>query len=975
MVAVCLVGLVGCVALAIDIGLIAVARTELQDAADAAVLAGARMLDGQSVGNNATGAVQLARNVAKINTMVGAPITDADITDCRVGVYRYDPTANPPGFRVDYSAPGANENYGALTLSLTKSQPTIFARVFGINAMEISTFATAVARPRDVALILDFSGSMQFSSERNYNWNAIKAGTPLGTASLNIDPVFPRFGPWSLFSAADPNVITVGDPASASPNLPISPMQSTVVALDPTTNKTVTDPVTGNPVVVQGGGETHAPSNLTYPTKAGPPIIRDFSYVSIDSAQNPPVMTGSSNAFHNPQAGTYDPLSMTAATVTPAPEDLADQNCTLWNNNPNLGDRFPLKTGITQPAAQAVGTLTPAIPPASYAKNVYDLLAATDKAALGSLPLANNHPPLNAAGKWEDPGPAGGYGPNFKGYTMGPGYYGKTFYMWPPDPRTPSDKKRPGPGQATPTITNVNGDYVPGDWRKRFFVYPNSTKRMDDNSRLWNTTNGQWRGRGTSTYAIDYNAVMAWINSGPQVFPPSLRSGRVLYYSRIPTTINVPLGSTSTDPTDPDELFWKRYIDDVLSSSGSNAYGMNVSSNVGGLKQVWAGQNYGTVNIKKFSDLTGSPKPYMRYDENPVHPRLGFWFGPLSMLCFLYSNNNMLPGTCHEAQCWQLKAGIQAALEDIKKNHPNDLVTLIYFSASSGYGVPRQTLSNKYKDMQNLLWYPFSIPATASPPTGPATYLGDPSQEVRPYNVPWGSLPAGILPNARGGTGPDLGFILAFNQFSAAAGYNGRIGAAKLCIFETDGVPHNYSKPPFQGNGPNQSFYSGVDTSIAIKDTGQVSTFLDDLSKRAARDVVRRMCMPDPNNWGLATNMWGGTADYYAHSYSNGGKTARVHCIAFGDIFETNVPSPLRQAALDFLSFVQVDGNTTQKGPPSGSYPGESYAPVITLPKVEATTALEDYKIINGDAATRIEKLRQALERIMQGDVAISLVQ
>ena len=23
----------------------------------------------------------------------------------------------------------------------------------------------------------------------------------------------------------------------------------------------------------------------------------------------------------------------------------------------------------------------------------------------------------------------------FQGYSMGPGYYGKTFYMWPPDPR------------------------------------------------------------------------------------------------------------------------------------------------------------------------------------------------------------------------------------------------------------------------------------------------------------------------------------------------------------------------------------------------------------------------------------------------------------------------------------------------------------------------------------------------------------
>src|SRR5205823_5241241 len=45
----------------------------------------------------------------------------------------------------------------------------------------------------------------------------------------------------------------------------------------------------------------------------------------------------------------------------------------------------------------------------------------------------------------------------FKGYTMGPQYWGKTFFVWPPDPRAPVGS----PGDA---------NYQPGDWRLRYFL-------------------------------------------------------------------------------------------------------------------------------------------------------------------------------------------------------------------------------------------------------------------------------------------------------------------------------------------------------------------------------------------------------------------------------------------------------------------------------------------------------------------------
>src|SRR5215475_10294534 len=51
LVTLCLVALVGMLALAIDIGMVAVARTQCQNAADSAAMAGARTINGNSTGN------------------------------------------------------------------------------------------------------------------------------------------------------------------------------------------------------------------------------------------------------------------------------------------------------------------------------------------------------------------------------------------------------------------------------------------------------------------------------------------------------------------------------------------------------------------------------------------------------------------------------------------------------------------------------------------------------------------------------------------------------------------------------------------------------------------------------------------------------------------------------------------------------------------------------------------------------------
>jgi hypothetical protein len=72
--------------------------------------------------------------------------------------------------------------------------------------------------------------------------------------------------------------------------------------------------------------------------------------------------------------------------------------------------------------------------------------------------------------------------------------------------------------------------------------------------------------------------------------------------------------------------------------------------------------------------------------------------------------------------------------------------------------------------------------------------------------------------------------------------------------------------------------------------------------------------------------------------------------IAFGDLFETNQTQS--QNALAFLLDVQQAGNTSSA----------------------TDTSIESYKIITGDYTTRIDNIRQAMERIMQSGIQVSLI-
>ena len=917
-VAVCLIGLMGFVALAIDIGLMVVARSQAQNAADIAALAGARTLDGKTSSNNVTAAMAEANEAATSNRILNNSITTGQVTNVQAGIYRYDTTAQR--FQAVFNtSPGDNEAYGAMQVTLVSEQPTVFAKVLGIQSVTVSAQATAVHRPRDVAIILDLSGSMSYCSQAAWpltaTWSAVNG-------SLNPDPDFPRFGPWSIWGGVG-MVLDPAAPGSTPANLntyvPPTPMQRVFPYVD-------------------FDGQVYAQNNLTTTTRNGPAVID--SYVQADNGTRAFIRGGAFPTFTNVNSSTSgNPTGI----ITPAPATFANQNASGF-----VGDKFPLRQGVT-----VAGTTAPT--PDQYAHTPADVVGT----ARASVTATTRNATFETNGYDWDFG-TGALKPTssrFQGFTTGPGHYGKTFYMWPPDPRAPV-------GQIG------DGGYKAGDWRRRFFLARSgSAQDTRDNSMFWDST-GKWKLQNpgsNANFVINYDNVLKWLKRGPQTLPPSLRSGRVVYYDAIPDTIPLNLSTgMAASSASVEQRFWKDYIDYVVgagrydednilfganSSNRNNRAGANLSYNNPSTSVL-------TPKITPRATLVAAaganPVPYMQYDDNPIHPRGQFWFGPQTMLAYL-QHRKAFSGTCHEAPCWQLKVGIKAAIEDIKNNHPNDLASLNFFSGSQGYSTVRVGMGKNYTKMQNAMFYPFTL----------LDNLSNAASVYRPFSSGWidGNNPSGvpfdgntIIPSAGTDTGPQMGFMVAFNELSNAEAnnrtYTGRKGASKVVIFETDGVPNVTCQGTLVKTGDGSVGRWYYDSIGGISLIGN-STVHHVPPKDNARAVVRQIVAMDTDG---------------IPGYSTARNPARVHAIAFGELFEASTPSAMQPAALRFLAAVQIDGKTTPT-PSANGWDTDS------LDYQSLYVDREPYKIIVGNYEERIEKLRYAMERIMQGGIQVALIQ
>jgi Flp pilus assembly protein TadG len=1064
MLAVALVGLFAFVALAIDLGLLTVARTECQDAADAAALAGARVLDNKptSVDNNRAAAITAAKDTVKENYLWNTKFVDGQITTADTKAYAYKGGTTNKFILYDTKALAQSETgaaqvpWGGMHVRLDTTQTTFFAKVFGVTSMQTGAVATAVHRPRDIAFVLDFSGSMRFGSWAAWPYTTDSSQSIEGL--MNPDPIYPKFGHYGRFVHYQTN----------------NPVRSSSV-----TNNA--DPaLRPNPlcmrVTLTSGEYGFAPNNHTMHSTGGPPMVWDFKTAPGDPATvdptalvdafrmwNPTVSSAYNTTTLTPQR--YDFTGYNAATAAcPAPENFETQSDSPI---PYVGDKWPRADGGRGPnGSDPWATLSGTTLTEVGALTAKEFLGAATTGADGRLLDSTNftmptsetgyaHPdtatPKRDGGTtdgnyrdaiWEAYGydldvvdyradNAGSTLPRtpqllpaaqrFKGYSMGPMYWGKTFFVWPPDPRydAGADPAAPETTGSFAGVKDTSGRWI-CDWRRRFFLrgdgQPFDPQTDDINEILFrhgaamygHVLNTISTTPGPGYYRLNYPAILAWIKSGPKTLPSNLRAGRILYYSSIPTDAN--------GTSDRNKRFWREYIHYIfgVGTWDSSTYPLNDDSSYNSpaynpnqmlagterrrpfreadplINQV-AGVETPTTAFKPSPNPNPgdapNPKPYMNYADNINRPRMHLWFGPQTMLQFVTSHRSLAKpvtsGTIKEAQSWQLKAAINSVLDDIQTNHPNDYCGMAFFcERSSVFHTPRAPMGQEWYRLKNCLFYRKEMLDILA--ALPAASRDSAPDEERVFSSGF-NLALGNMPNANGGTDPNSGLAVAFNLLSrastltAANGYTtslsttkGRQGAAKIVIFETDGVPNADGGFQYTGAGVDSRYEGGTSAVWG----GDANTLLDvsDDAARKALSVITRIVAPTASSGNSG------------HSLPN--SPARVYPIAFGDLFNsydgTNYSTRSTDAkkALYFLTRAAQLGNTVEAYPPAsgtlydvGNGSGERILPfsqVIAGPYERPDKLLP---ISTTNPAGRIEKLRDSLERIMQSGVQVTLIE
>lgn len=183
---------VGFTALAIDVGYVYHVKAELQRTADAAALAGASELANYTDGNYESAVLAVVQEYIAKNPVEGIEVgieADSDVAFGRAvprddGGYDFEPTTDiPDAVRV--------------TVRRTSDSPTgpvdlFFGPVLGQDYVGLTATATAMLVPRDIAIVVDLSASMNDDSElRHYkdteiNLYEIWANLPGGGVSTPV---------------------------------------------------------------------------------------------------------------------------------------------------------------------------------------------------------------------------------------------------------------------------------------------------------------------------------------------------------------------------------------------------------------------------------------------------------------------------------------------------------------------------------------------------------------------------------------------------------------------------------------------------------------------------------------------------------------------------------------------------------------------------------------------------------------------
>ncbi len=976
LVALTIVAQLSFLALAIDLGMAAISKTQAQQAADLAALTAARSLNGSAAGNyNQSGATTNAQNVLSYNCVLSKPIQASQL-QLTYGSYDYSQTTQL--FSANYP-PTTGAPTTAVTATVTTSNsPAVFSKSFGTNFLpNLSATAQAVHRPRDIALVMDLSGSMRMGTCLGFDWytSSRTSNNPDGT------PFIPTFGQYNSSSNAGLQGPTTNQ-TSGDDSYTISPSNTTVSnasyartyinnfyqnAAYASTLIRAFDSYTSS----DGGNTWTAPSS-------GSPVLPPSSYASVPGGDVPLFKSGSTTTYATDVKDVFNSSSTNVFWELDGYS--AYNNGSLDNSGPGGHPLVWTQVDYSNSACQ------------------------------------------------------------LSGYTQGPGYYGKTFFIWPPDPRnttTPStltgstgwfnllgitnttdqntlagywstwllqgpsvglanlqkwlNGNSPSGGPSTPPSvpytptskfvpanSNVagssnsapiyyavcrlfnraypagssNGKFS-GDWRSRFFG--TTSNPNPSNPSLLNSS-GSLDLPGGSTFTINYNAFLTWIAQSPNPFPSQLRAGRVKYYGSIPTAITGSWPSYGST----DQRFWVEFIDHVLGFRQTSA---GVYQDISGMAGYGSDFTWGTMAQSN----PPAPPQYMSYTDNPLRPNLRYWFSPILMVDYLqnynmdnYVNNYfpMQPGDSYEAPIYTAKEAYQATISTVQTNHPNDWVSVVPYSWPRSSSSDTQgrfncvscPLGTNYNYATSALVYPFStINADGSPNNTEITpYDPDPATTMIPSANFWDT------PRAEGDTCFAMALMLCYNQLAVTpstdstlrtfvtsspitfptgmAGGLGRKGAQKVIIFETDGLPncqataslvnagtYKYYQIRYDMNRPNSSEYPSVTPFSDLNDPSVLTQIYN---------LIQQQLVPN---------------------YSTPRNPFRLYALGFGPVFQ----GPNASGALSTLQAMQYYAGTQSS----------------------ASTPLAPSQIVTGTDTQMSANMVNAFTTILQSGVQIALIQ
>ena len=930
--AITIVVLIAFCALAIDLGMLMIARTQVQNAADAAAFAGARSLSG-AAGANTDTATSNGQAVANANVILGKAIPTANVVMTH-GAYHYDSTSQTfyPQF-----PPVSPDNYNLSQSQISLGNATVFGKALGISSFNVAATATAAHRPRDTTIVLDFSGSMNNESDL---WNCESYQGNVQGTSNNTDPTYPQWGYY---------------------NTTFSPLCLLLC--------TSNSDLTGYCNITQQVGGCGAMVNDYYQNARGSSAVQAFS-----AAVSWPAQTSAAVPMQGLPAVSIAALTLSS---TQPGADAAQAN---W-----------MQVIASAMSGSTAGTT---------AMSVDDLIPSSGAGTTAS--------PYDGRKLW---------GTSRFGYTVGPNYWGMTFFQWPPDPNN--------------------------DWRQLYFkdgsgnafstAISNGTNPTD-NTKLYSGS-GAFNSP-TNNYTINYAAILGWIRANcmqvtpgdGRPFPTSLRSSNQVFYTSIPTDVppsaytwtNSNSGITSSP--DPSQRFWKEYIDFVLGvwrdpngniqtpgsstcsygpdfTAGASSSGTGISisgpdsyvyfnglinttititaqgsgygsaptvtfsappaggtratgtatisgGKVTGITVTNVGAGYATAPTITFSSGTAHATAtlqtftFMNPTDSPKRPRHRFWFGPMTMIQYM-SDTGILPGVTTDISMLPAKLGIQGALTDIQNNHPNDLVSMLMFSRPHYNGEPTEcgqftypvnSLGRDYAGMINSLWFPPNSSST----------------DVTPWDANGLNTPHAHA-DYDANTATSYGLMLAYNQFSSSTalqssgqgGGLGRKGAQRLLILETDGMANQASSVPFvssvgTGSNPVNNSYYNVGGNNATTSGTDPST--------DAINIATKMCaqVTDTTN---------------GPGFATATKPVTIHCIAFGALFNSDADGTAGgNQAMSLLQNLSALGGTGF--PASVTDSGSPYF----------------YKLCVGTLPQRQTKLQTAFTTIMDDGINIIMV-